>query len=163
MVEIYTDGSADPNPGDGGWGVVIYDNGKKRCYCGFVEEKTTNNKMELLAMTKAIHKAEKYFSAASSSKKLSYSDQEITIYTDSTYVKKGLVNEKGELLQGWIKGWVERKWKKVKNVEQWKELYEMLKNAKNKYKIKWVKAHADNKRNERADKLANIGRMKKFD
>lgn len=148
-IEVYTDGSAVPNPGIGGWGFAIFVNDEVKQYCGFVEEKTTNNKMELMAITKAIKKTESKFKK-----------EKITIYTDSDYVRKGIMSDKGVLFEGWIKGWIMKDWKNVKNVNEWKKLYKLLKNSKNTYEIKWVKAHVDNERNNLADKLANKGRKK---
>jgi len=158
MVEIYTDGSAVPNPGNGGWGVVIYpnkENEPKIMYCGFVIEKTTNNKMELLAVTKAIEKAEKVFK-----------NEDILIYTDSDYVKKGIMGSKG-LLQGWVKGWIANNWKNskkepVKNKTEWICLVEKLQNTQNFYKIEWCKGHSTNVKNQLADTLANKGRERRW-
>lgn len=155
-IEIYTDGSAVPNPGNGGWGFAIFQEDKKKTYCGFVVEKTTNNKMEIMAITKAIEKAEQKFDKKA-----------IIVYTDSNYVKDGLMGKNGKLFDGWIKGWLRNGWKNakkqdVKNKQEWQLLYNILQNTKNKYDIQWVKAHADNKRNEIADELANMGRKKRF-
>jgi ribonuclease HI len=147
MIEIFTDGSCVPNPGNGGWGFAVFEGDSKRLYCGFVEEKTTNNKMELMAITKSIKKANS-----------KYENENITVYTDSDYVKKGLMSDKGVLFEGWIKGWIKKEWKNVKNSDEWKKLYNTLKDTKNNYEVKWVKAHVGNKRNELADKLANKGR-----
>jgi len=146
-IEIYTDGSAVPNPGNGGWGFVIYQDDNKKCYCGYVKEKTTNNKMELMAVTKAIQKTES-----------KYDKEHIILYTDSNYVKSGLMSKKDVLFEGWIKGWIKKNWKDVKNVNEWKLLYNLLQKTKNHYEIRWVKAHADNVKNNMADKLANKGR-----
>jgi len=156
-IEIYTDGSAVPNPGNGGWGFVIFQQDiKKKTYCGFVPEKTTNNKMEIMAITKAIQKAEK-----------KYDKETILVYTDSRYVKDGLIGKNGKLFNGWIKSWLKNGWinakkQDVKNKQEWQLLYSTLQNTKNKYDIQWVKAHADNKGNNIADELANMGREKKF-
>jgi ribonuclease HI len=154
-VTIYTDGSAVPNPGDGGWGVAMYYNGTRKTYCGFVPEKTTNNKIELLAVTKAVMKAEKR-----------HKNKDVCIYTDSKYVKDGMMSKDGALCGGWIKKWKQNNWlnakkEDVKNKPEWKALYEVVQNTRNTYTIEWVKAHSTNKRNNLADKLANMGREQK--
>ena len=103
-IKIFTDGACKGNPGLGGWGALIIENGKeKEIYGGSFN--TTNNKMELLAPIRAIQKFKK--------------KSEILIYTDSTYVKDGITT--------WIKKWEKNGWKTaskkpVKNIELWKKL-----------------------------------------
>ena len=143
ITKVYTDGACSGNPGSGGWGVVILDD-KLKTYNGS-EKETTNNRMELKAAIMGIKNAD--------------TTTEITIYTDSKYVKDGITN--------WIKNWKKNNWitaskKPVKNQDLWKE----LDNMNNQYNVKWewVKAHQDNdsddsKYNNMADQLARKGAM----
>lgn len=136
-IEIYTDGSCLGNPGPGGYGfIIIYSCGSKPKkligHGGRVD--TTNNKMELLAVIKALKTVEKR----------GFSHIPIILYSDSQYVLKGITE--------WIKGWKLKNFDKVKNTELWKEL-DLLVSGKN-IVWKWVKAHNGNLYNERVDKLA---------
>ena len=143
ITKVYTDGACSGNPGSGGWGVVILDD-KLKTYNGS-EKETTNNRMELKAAIMGIKNAD--------------TTTEITIYTDSKYVKDGITN--------WITNWKKKNWitaskKPVKNQDLWKE----LDNMNNQYNVKWewVKAHQDNnsddsKYNNMADQLARKGAM----
>ncbi len=133
--KIYTDGACSGNPGPGGWGVIILENNEVKDMLSGSEKNTTNNKMELLAPIKAIEKFKK--------------KSQISIITDSTYVKDGITV--------WIKKWEKNGWKTaskkpVKNVELWKK----LKNLSSKHSIKWiwVKGHAQNKYNNLVDEIA---------
>ena len=133
--KIYTDGACSGNPGPGGWAAVILENNKVKDMMFGNEKNTTNNKMELIAPIKAIQKFKK--------------KSEISIFTDSTYVKDGITV--------WIKKWEKNGWKTasrkpVKNKDLWKK----LKNLSSKHSIKWiwVKGHAQNKYNNLADELA---------
>ena len=132
--KIYTDGACSGNPGKGGWAAIIID-GKNQSNISGSESKTTNNRMELMAPIMALKKIK--------------TKSEITIYTDSRYVKDGITE--------WIKKWKLNNWKSsnkkpVKN----KDLWIKLDNSCQKHKItwKWVKAHAINKYNNLADELA---------
>ena len=133
--KIYTDGACSGNPGPGGWAVIILVNNEiKEMFFGN-EKNTTNNQMELLAPIKAIQKFKK--------------KSEISIFTDSTYVKDGITI--------WIKKWEKNGWKTaskkpVKNKDLWKK----LRNLSLKHSIKWVwvKSHAEDKYNNLADSLA---------
>ena len=134
--KIYTDGACSGNPGKGGWGAIILD-GKNQSSISGSENKTTNNRMELMAAIMALKKIKK--------------KSDITIFTDSKYVKDGITD--------WIKKWKQNNWKSsnkkpVKN----KDLWIKLDNSCQKHKItwKWVKAHAGNKYNNLADELAVI-------
>jgi len=103
MIEIYTDGSSRGNPGPGGWGAVIFENGNVR-EIGGRDEQTTNNKMELKAAIKALE---------------SIKGSDVTVYTDSEYVMKGMTL--------WVNNWIKKGWrtankKPVMNQELWQEL-----------------------------------------
>jgi ribonuclease HI len=136
-VTIYTDGACSGNPGPGGWGVLMGYGEHERELCGG-ETHTTNNRMELLAAIEALNA-------------LKFPCQ-VTLFTDSTYVKQGI--------QSWIKGWKRKGWrsasgKPVKN----KDLWLMLDEARSAHQVtwKWVKGHAGDPGNERADELARQG------
>ena len=133
--DIYTDGSCFGNPGPGGWAFVIKDKNDKISELSGFEKHTTNNKMELTAVIKALF----YIKEKSI----------LNIYTDSKYVKEGITN--------WINKWKSNGWKTsnkedVKNSDLWKELDKKIKD----HHIKWfwVKAHSENILNERVDVLA---------
>ena len=139
QIKIYTDGSCNPNPGAGGWGYAIFEDGKEVVERFGGDLETTNNKMELMAAVMALKALE--------------SRTEITIYTDSQYVRKGITS--------WIRGWKRNGWKTstrqpVKNQELWQELDEA--STKHIVTWKWVKGHSGNAGNELADQLANKGR-----
>ena len=134
MIEIYTDGSCLENPGNGGWAAIIKMNGNIKKISGN-EKNTTNNRMELLAPINAL-------------KKMNASSQ-ITIYTDSQYVKLGITE--------WINKWIINNWQTskkedVKNKDLWIELYDLNKSLNVKWN--WVKAHAGNPMNEEVDLMA---------
>ena len=139
--KIYTDGACSGNPGPGGWAaIILYNNEIKEMFSGS-EKNTTNNQMELLAPIKAIQKFKK--------------KSEISIFTDSTYVKDGITTWVGK----WEKnGWKTTSKKPVKNKELWKK----LKSLSSKHSIKWiwVKGHAQDKYNNLVDELAQ-GAIKK--
>lgn len=130
-VELYTDGSCLGNPGPGGVGIVVLIDGEIQDKLSFGDIMTTNNQMELQAAIAGIQYV-----------KQTYPGSEITVYTDSNYVVKGMTE--------WMDGWKKRKWNKVKNVELWK----ILDNIGNECSFVWVKAHADNEYNNLADELA---------
>ena len=137
MVEMYTDGACRGNPGPGGWGVLLRYQGKEKELHGG-ERNTTNNRMELSAVI---------FGLQALSRSV-----EVTIITDSQYVKNGM--------QQWIHNWKRNGWKTagrtpVKNVELWQQLDELV----NQHKVKWqwVRGHSGHPQNERADELANKG------
>ena len=134
--KIYTDGACSGNPGKGGWAAIILDDSNQSSISGS-ESNTTNNMMELIAPIMALKKIKK--------------KSDITIFTDSKYVKDGITD--------WIKKWKLNSWKSsnkkpVKN----KDIWIKLDNSCQKHKItwKWVKAHAGNKYNSLADELAVI-------
>ena len=133
-VDIYTDGACSGNPGPGGWGVLIeidYEN----IELSGGDRETTNNRMELMAAIKALEEIDKNY--------------EITLYTDSNYVKDGITS--------WISNWKKNNWKTaskkdVKNKELWMRLDEAIKDKNISWV--WVKGHAGNAGNEQADYLA---------
>lgn len=136
-VQIYTDGACSGNPGPGGWGVVLQYNGHIKELKGG-EAHTTNNKMELTAAIEALSSLKR--------------PCEVELYTDSKYVKDGLT--------GWIFGWKKNGWKTankkpVKNAELWQALDAAV--QRHAINWHWVKGHAGNEMNERADQLANEG------
>ena len=132
MIEIYTDGSSRGNPGPGGYGIVmIYKDKRKELFQGY--KLTTNNRMELLAVIRALEevKTNKY---------------KIKIYSDSKYVVESVE-------KGWIWNWQKKSFKNKQNVDLWKMFIPLYK----KYDVKliWVKGHDGNTENERCDFLAN--------
>ena len=132
---VYTDGACSGNPGPGGWGVIILDEEENQVSLSGKEKSTTNNRMELMAPIMALKKIKK--------------SSQITIYTDSTYLKDGITI--------WINNWKKNDWKSAnKKPVKNKDLWVILDKLTEKKLIiwKWVKARAGNKFNEIADKLA---------
>jgi len=136
-VEIWTDGACSGNPGPGGWGVILTFNGVEKELSGG-EALTTNNRMELTAAISALEALTRPCA--------------VNLHTDSIYVRDGVT--------GWIHNWKKRGWttadkKPVKNVELWQRLDA----AAQRHDIawKWVKGHAGDEMNERADALARAG------
>ncbi len=141
-ITIYTDGGCTGNPGPGGWGAVLLLEGKEIKISGGAHS-TTNNQMELTAVTKALEYVGKEFS---------FKD-ELSIYTDSQYVKNGITS--------WIINWEKNGWKTaakkpVKNKEFWIELRTLTKMANIKWF--WVKGHSGDKYNEMCDELVALER-----
>jgi ribonuclease HI len=136
-IEIFTDGACKGNPGTGGWGALIrYKTIEKEFYGG--EKQTTNNRMELTAAIEGL-KAVK-------------DPCEISLTTDSQYVRKGIT----EWLTNWkARGWKTASKKPVKNVDLWQALDEQA--ARHKVQWHWVKGHSGHRENEFADQLANRG------
>jgi ribonuclease HI len=136
-IEIYADGACKGNPGPGGWGAWLAFDGHEKELCGG-ELLTTNNRMELTAVIRALEALKR--------------SSKVKIYTDSVYVQKGITE--------WIHGWKTRGWrtsdkKPVKNEELWRELDSL--SQQHKIEWIWVKGHAGDAGNERADALANQG------
>lgn len=136
-VEIFTDGACRGNPGPGGWGAILR-NGQteKELYGG--ERETTNNRMELMAAIQALEALKR--------------PCEVTLVTDSEYVKKGITE--------WLADWKRRGWKTAgKKPVKNKDLWQRLEAATHTHKIhwKWVRGHTGHPENERADQLANRG------
>tara|TARA_B100000575_G_scaffold292697_1_gene301806 strand:+ start:4407 stop:4868 length:462 start_codon:yes stop_codon:yes gene_type:complete len=135
MISIYTDGACSGNPGIGGWGAVIINGDQEPFYLSGGEQNTTNNRMELMAAINAII----YFQ----------DKQNLEIFTDSKYLKDGI--------ESWINKWKINGWKTstkkpVKNQDLWLKLDSEIKHHNIKWN--WVKGHANNKYNEKADLLA---------
>lgn len=132
-VIIYTDGGCDPNPGPGGWGVLIL-SGKVRTELSGSDPESTNNRMELTAAIRALNSLE--------------DPCDVTLFTDSQYVQKGI--------EEWMPKWLAKKWKgangPVANQDLWKELLQ----ASQKHQVtwKWLRGHSGNVYNHRVDQLA---------
>ena len=136
-IVIYTDGACSGNPGPGGWGAILM-SGHHRKELNGGEANTTNNRMELMAAIAALEALKK--------------PSAVELHTDSNYLKDGITK--------WIHGWRRNGWKPadkkpVKNVELWQRLDE----ARSRHEIdwRWVKGHAGEVENERADELAREG------
>ncbi|MBP0443375.1 ribonuclease HI [Roseomonas sp. SSH11] len=139
VVEIWTDGGCKPNPGPGGWGAILRFGAHEREMMG-AEPATTNNRMELTAAASALEALKK--------------PCRVVIHTDSEYVKNGVTR--------WVHGWVRNNWRNaakdpVANYELWQRLLAAAK--PHQIEWKWVRGHAGDVMNERADKLATAARM----
>ena len=137
VVDIYTDGACKGNPGPGGWGALMRSAGHEKELWGG-ERETTNNRMELTAVIRALEVLKRPVRAR--------------VHTDSQYVQKGI--------SAWIHGWKRNGWKTadrkpVKNADLWQELDRLA--AVHDIEWIWVKGHAGHPENERADSLANRG------
>lgn len=141
MITVYTDGSCSGNPGPGGWGVFIMENppdGERELFGG--DRETTNNRMEMQAVIEAL--------------KATPPSQALTLYTDSQYVKNGVTQ--------WIHSWKKNGWKTaskkpVKNKDLWMEMDQLREGREIDWR--WVKGHAGDEGNERADELARQGSL----
>lgn len=136
-ITIYTDGACKGNPGPGGWGVLLEYNGRQKTMHGG-EPQTTNNRMEMMAAISALETLREAC--------------DITLFTDSKYVMQGLTE--------WLPGWKARGWKTaskqpVKNQDLWERLDAAV--QRHKIEWRWVKGHAGDPGNEKADQLANQG------
>ena len=137
VVDIYTDGACKGNPGVGGWGALLLTGKHSREIYGG-EPVTTNNRMELMAVIRALEALKRRC--------------RVRIHTDSQYVQLGISK--------WIHGWKKNGWrtadkKPVKNSELWKELDTLA--TRHEIEWLWVRGHAGDHGNERADELANLG------
>ncbi len=137
LVIIYADGACKGNPGPGGWGAWISMGGHSKELCGG-EPVTTNNRMELTAVIRSLEALKR--------------SCQVKIYTDSVYVQKGMTE--------WIEAWKKRNWrtadkKPVKNEDLWQVLDLLA--QQHQIEWLWVKGHAGDPGNERADALANQG------
>jgi len=137
-IEAYTDGACSGNPGPGGWGVLLRKGSYEKELCGG-EAETTNQRMELTAAIEAL-------------KALKRPGLELTVYSDSQYVVKGM----NEWMDGWkARGWKGSNKKLVANLELWQELDRLA--ALHQVSWEWVKGHSGHPGNERADGLAQQG------
>lgn len=137
QVSIYTDGACRGNPGPGGWGARLSFGAHVRELFGG-ERETTNNRMEMMAAIMALEALKEPCA--------------VTLYTDSVYLRSGILE--------WLPGWKQRGWKTasrqpVKNVDLWQRLD--LARALHQVDWRWVKGHAGDPGNEAADQLANRG------
>jgi ribonuclease HI len=136
-VDIFTDGACKGNPGAGGWGALLRRGGHEKELFGG-EAHTTNNRMELLAVIRALEALTRR--------------SRVRVHTDSQYVQQGIST--------WIHGWKRKNWRTaagapVKNMDLWKALDEAA--ARHEVEWLWVRGHAGHPGNERADALANRG------
>lgn len=138
VVEVYTDGACSGNPGPGGWGAVLSYRGHTSELCGGEATPTTNNRMELMAAIQALESLTRRST--------------VHLHTDSAYLRNGIT--------GWLAGWKRNGWRTasrqpVKNEDLWRR----LDTAASRHDVHWlwVKGHAGNPGNERADALANQG------
>ena len=137
-VEIWTDGGCKPNPGPGGWGAILRFRGTERELVG-AERATTNNRMELTAAAAALESLTR--------------PCRVTLRTDSEYVRNGIMR--------WHTGWVRRNWRNaagdpVANMDLWRRLLDAAK--PHEVDWRWVRGHAGDALNERADALATRAR-----
>jgi ribonuclease HI len=136
-VEIWTDGACKGNPGPGGWGALLKMGGVEKTLHGG-EPLTTNNRMEMLAVIEALGALKR--------------PCKVLLHVDSQYVMKGMT----EWIHSWkLRGWRTADKKPVKNADLWQRMDEEV--AKHSITWKWVKGHAGDPGNERADLLANRG------
>ena len=137
-MEVWTDGGCKPNPGPGGWAAILRFGGTERELSGH-EPATTNNRMELTAACAALEALTR--------------PCRVVVHTDSEYVKNGITR--------WHTGWVRRNWRNaagdpVANMDLWRRLLDAA--AKHEIEWKWVRGHAGDAMNERADVLATRAR-----
>lgn len=138
VVEIWTDGGAKPNPGPGGWAAILRYGGTERELSG-AEAATTNNRMELTAAAAALEALKRPCT--------------VKVHTDSEYVRMGITR--------WKEGWVRRNWRNaagdpVANYDLWQRL--LTASARHQIDWRWVRGHAGDVMNERADRLATEAR-----
>jgi ribonuclease HI len=138
VVEIYTDGACSGNPGPGGWGAVLSYGGRTKELSGGEAAPTTNNRMELMAAIQALESLTRRAS--------------VRLHTDSSYLRNGIT--------GWLASWKRNGWRTaskqpVKNEDLWRRLDAAA--AKHDVQWLWVRGHAGDPGNERADALANRG------
>ena len=137
-VEIWTDGGCKPNPGPGGWAAILRFGGAERELTG-ADPATTNNRMELTAAAAALETLKR--------------PCRVVLHTDSEYVRNGITR--------WHTGWVRRNWRNaagdpVANMDLWRRLLDAAK--QHEIEWKWVRGHAGDVMNERADVLATAAR-----
>lgn len=130
-IYIYSDGACSGNPGPGGYGVILkYKGHEKELSEGFA--KTTNNRMELMAVIKGLEALKK-------------DGNKVIVTSDSKYVVEAV-------RKGWLFNWEKKGWKKVKNADLWKRFLELYR--KNQVTFEWIRGHAGHYENERCDRLA---------
>ncbi|HYG65641.1 MAG TPA: ribonuclease HI [Thermoanaerobaculia bacterium] len=133
-VTIYTDGGADPNPGPGGWGAVLLGTQGQRKELRGGEPHSTNNRMELTAAIRSLEALKERC--------------RVRLFTDSLYLRKGITQ--------WLPGWIAQGWRRktgeLQNEDLWRRLAELVR--EHDIEWSWVKGHAGNRWNERADQLA---------
>lgn len=135
VINLYTDGAASPNPGPGGYGVILRcGEYEKELSAGFAL--TTNNRMELLAVIVGLEAVR-------------WDNAEVKVVSDSSYVVKAL-NE------GWLESWERKGWKKVKNPDLWQRF--LLVYRRHRVTFHWIRGHAGHPENERCDSLAVAAR-----
>ena len=139
-VEVWTDGGCKPNPGPGGWAAILRYGGTERELSG-ADSATTNNRMELTAAISALEALKR--------------PCRVVLHTDSEYVRNGVTR--------WVTGWVRNNWRNaardpVANMELWQRLLAAAK--PHAVEWKWVRGHAGDAMNERADRLATEARMR---
>lgn len=140
-IEVFTDGACLGNPGPGGWGVILRYNGREKTLSGG-EAETTNNRMEILAVIKALEALKEKCN--------------IELYTDSQYVCNAIN-------KGWAQKWKSNNWKRNKNEpalnsDLWEILLDLLEEQD--VKFNWVKGHAGHEENEKCDTLARTEAQK---
>jgi len=138
-VYIYTDGACSGNPGKGGYGIVMEWVGKpykKEFSQGY--RKTTNNRMELLAVIIALEK-------------LKMDGVKVTVFSDSKYVIDSVI-------KGWVFNWEKKGFKNKKNPDLWKRFLKIYR--KHHVKFQWVKGHNNHPQNEHCDKIAVLASQK---
>ena len=141
-VQIYTDGACSGNPGPGGWGaILVYNQHEKEISGG--DKYTTNNKMELTAVVKALE--------------ILNEPCRVALYTDSKYIVDSVNN-------GWVYSWQKNKWRKsdgkpALNVDLWMRVLQLM--EIHQVKFNWVKGHADNYYNNKCDQMA-VAESRKF-
>jgi ribonuclease HI len=140
VVEVWTDGGCKPNPGPGGWAAILRFRGVEKELSG-AESATTNNRMELTAAAAALETLKR--------------PCRVVLNTDSEYVKNGITR--------WHTGWVRKNWRSstgdpVKNMDLWQRLLAAA--AQHKIEWRWVRGHAGDAMNERADALATAARQR---
>ena len=138
VVEVWTDGGSKPNPGPGGWAAILRYKGHERELSGAAGD-TTNNRMELTAAAAALEALKR--------------PCRVVLHTDSEYVKNGITR--------WHQGWVRKNWRSstgdpVKNMDLWQRLLAAA--AQHRIEWRWVRGHAGDVMNERADALATAAR-----
>ncbi len=138
LIEAWTDGGCKPNPGPGGWAAILRWQGHEKALSG-AEPETTNNRMELTAAIAALEAPKR--------------PARVIIHTDSEYLRNGVTR--------WLEGWVKRGWRNaakdpVANRDLWERLIAAA--ARHEVEWRWVRGHAGDEMNERADRLATAAR-----